>query len=212
MTLEDSNSVEGGADAQVTRLIEASFETLTDDMIGRLAKTASDSLTLLDELNRSHITEALPAISELVASGDLARLAALARFLGAAEDALTDDMIGRLSAMASGGLTILDRANSVDVDRLWHLVARLGAVLTPALVDRLTKCLPSLLDLFLQAQESGLLRDAMGAALRTREQITTLSRPAGGFGGLWALMKDADNQRVIQSLLLFGRHFLGEKG
>jgi len=209
MSLKGGDSEETGPNAQLARLVEAGFATLTDEMIARVAKTASDSLTLLDELHRSHAIDALPVIGEMVASGDLARLAHIARLLGAAEDALTDDLIGRLSAFASGGMAILDRLNQADSDRFWRLWELLAGALTPALMDRVVKNLPALLDILEQAEESGLVQDVMSAALRAREDLAALPRPAGGFAGLWTLMKDADNQRTIQALLLYGRQFFG---
>ncbi|MHB8253808.1 MAG: hypothetical protein ACYDEV_08945 [Acidiferrobacter sp.] len=209
MSLEETNTQGTDPDAAVARLVEASFETLTDEMVGRLAKTASETLTLLDEFQSHRVTEALPILGEMVASGDLARLAHLARLVGAAEDALTDDLVVRLAAFASGGMTMLDRVNQADTDHYWRLWERLAEGLTPALMDRVVKVVPVVLDLLEQAQESGLLQDAMEGLLRTRKQLAALPRPAGGLAGLWAIMKDAENQRTLQALLLYGRQVLG---
>lgn len=208
MSLEATNAEAIDPNIAVSRLVEASLETLTDEMVGRLAKTASDSLTLLDDLNRSRLNELLPVISEMAASGDLARLAALARVWGAAEDALTDDLVGRLAGLASGMMTIMDHFNgdTGHVKRLWESLAE---ALTPALMERAVKSLPAILELLGQAQESGLLQEAMAGVERARRELATLPRPAGGVAGLWALFKDADNQRTIQALLLYGRHVLG---
>lgn len=189
-------------------LVEAAFETLTDEMIGRLAKTASDGLTLLDEMQAHRVAEALPVIKELVASGDLVRLSHLVRLVGAAEDALTDDLVGRLAGLASHGMTVLDRLGRPDSERYWEMAARLSDGLTPAVLDRLFKQLPALLGLLEGLQESGVLEDVVGAVERTRKDLSSLPRPGGGLSGLWALMKDAENQRTLQALLLFGRQVL----
>ena len=194
MTLEDDTRIaETAPDVAVTRLVEATLATLTDDMISRLSQVASEGLTWLDELQRSRVQEAITILSQMLASGDLARLAGLARVLGAAEDALTDDLVTRLSALASSGLTVLD-------------------VLTPSVVERLAASLPAVLDLIEAARKTGLLQDAMAGLKGARERFAALPRPQGGVGGLWTLLKDADNQRTIQALLFYGRHLLSPKG
>ena len=194
MTLEDDTRIaETAPDVAVTRLVEATLATLTDDMISRLSQVASEGLTWLDELQRSRVQEAITILSQMLASGDLARLAGLARVLGAAEDALTDDLVTRLSALASSGLTVLD-------------------VLTPSVVERLAASLPAVLDLIEAARKTGLLQDAMAGLKGARESFAALPRPQGGVGGLWTLLKDADNQRTIQALLFYGRHLLSPKG
>ena len=194
MTLEDDTRIaETAPDVAVTRLVEATLATLTDDMISRLSQVASEGLTWLDELQRSRVQEAITILSQMLASGDLARLAGLARVLGAAEDALTDDLVTRLSALASSGLTVLD-------------------VLTPSVVERLAASLPAVLDLIEAARKTGLLQDAMAGLKGARERFAALPRPQGGVGGLWTILKDADNQRTIQALLFYGRHLLSPKG
>jgi uncharacterized protein YjgD (DUF1641 family) len=194
MALEDDTRIaETAPDVAVTRLVEATLATLTDDMISRLSQVASEGLTWLDELQRSRVQEAITILSQMLASGDLARLAGLARVLGAAEDALTDDLVTRLSALASSGLTVLD-------------------VLTPSVVERLAASLPAVLDLIEAARKTGLLQDAMAGLKGARERFAALPRPQGGVGGLWTILKDADNQRTIQALLFYGRHLLSPKG
>lgn len=212
MSLEDDTEIDkAAADVAVRRLVEASLATLTDDMIGRLSQVASEGLTWLDDLQRSRVREAIPLLSQMVATGDLERLAGLARVLGAAEDALTDDLVVRLAALASGAMTVLDRLNQADFDYYAKLGKRLGDVLTPSVVDRLVKNLPAVLDLIEQVCATGLLRDAMAGLQDVREGLASLPRPQGGLAGLWALMKDPDNQRTIQALLLYGHHVLTPK-
>ncbi len=189
-------------------LSEAAFETLTDEMIGRLAQAASQGLDLLDDVQRHRIAEMLPILGQLAASGDLARLAHLARLLGAAEDALTDDLVTRLAGLASRAMTLLDRVGRLDdgyYARMWgHIEERL----TPALLDRSLKALPVALDLLERASEGGALTDLVDAAARLPQDLALAPRPSGGIAGLWALMKDAENQRVLQALLLYGRRAL----
>ncbi len=69
-----------------------------------IAHTASEGMDLLDEVNRSGVKKALPALAALVENGDLDRLVRLARVYGAAEDALTDDIVGRVADTAAEGV------------------------------------------------------------------------------------------------------------
>ncbi len=64
-------------------------------------------------------------VEELVANGDLDNLVHLARLIGSAQDALTDDMVNRLAATAAGGLDLLDRANRSGVARALPAIAEL---------------------------------------------------------------------------------------
>lgn len=59
---------------ELEHLTEAVRDTLSDEMITRLAGTLSSSLDLLDHLNRSGVMDALPTLERLVSSGDLERL------------------------------------------------------------------------------------------------------------------------------------------
>lgn len=93
----------------LARLVGSAQDALTDDMVGRLAATVSGGLDMLDRANRSGVAKALPAIAQLVENGDLDRIVNLARLVGSAEDALTDDMVGRLARVLSEGLFLVDR-------------------------------------------------------------------------------------------------------
>lgn len=139
---------------EVDRVLQGARDALTDDMVTRLAATAGQGLELLDRVNRSGVGEALPAVAGLVHSGDLKRVADLARVLGAAEDALTDDTVTRLAAVLGGGLELLDRVNrsgmaqalpalvrlveSGDLERLQGIV-RLAAAIEDSLSDDIVK-------------------------------------------------------------------------
>ncbi|WP_455386107.1 hypothetical protein [Acidihalobacter prosperus] len=140
----------------LARLIGSAQDALTDDMIGRLAGIAGGGLDMLDQVNRSGVVKALPAIAQLVENGDLERLTHLARLMGSAEDALTDDMIGRLAGIAGGGLDMLDQVNrsgvvkalpvvthlveNGDLERIAHLARLIGSAedaLTDDMIGRL---------------------------------------------------------------------------
>ncbi|HYA73374.1 MAG TPA: hypothetical protein VEF36_09455, partial [Roseiarcus sp.] len=101
----------------LARVVGSAQDALSDDMVTRLSGMASDGLELLDRVNRSGVGRALPAISALVENGDLDRIVALARVVGSAQDALSDEMVGRVAGMATDGLELLDRVNRSGVGR-----------------------------------------------------------------------------------------------
>ena len=117
----------GGISADMSRLAESARDALSDDIVARLASTLGDAVDLLDRLNRSGVAQALPTISAMVSNGDLDRLAHLARLVGSAQDAVTDDIVGRVASVAtdvhnapiscgSGALhAAMDAAVAVDV-------------------------------------------------------------------------------------------------
>src|SRR5574340_26066 len=106
-----------GVDFEVERVVSAARDALTDEMVSRLASTAGDAVDLLDQVNRAGLTRALPALTRMITNGDLDRLSQLARVYSAAEDALTDEMVGRMSEAVGDGLGLLDRVNRAGLDR-----------------------------------------------------------------------------------------------
>ncbi|MDE2089873.1 MAG: hypothetical protein KGJ12_07620, partial [Gammaproteobacteria bacterium] len=105
------------AGSVLERLGEGARDALTDEMVGRLAETLSGGMTLLDQVNRAGLEQALPVLAQMVQSGDLERVAHLARLVGSAQDALTDEMVGRLAETLSGGMTLLDQLNRSGLDQ-----------------------------------------------------------------------------------------------
>ncbi|MGO4871548.1 MAG: hypothetical protein ACLPGW_13225 [Roseiarcus sp.] len=101
----------------LARVVGGAQDALSDEMVTRLAGMATDGLELLDRVNRSGVGRALPAISALVDNGDLDRIVALARVVGSAQDALSDEMVTRVAGMATDGLELLDRVNRSGVGR-----------------------------------------------------------------------------------------------
>jgi len=163
---------------ELERVVAAARDALTDEMVSRLGATVAEGLDLLDKVNRSGVAGALPAISQLVANGDLERLVALARTYGAAQDAMTDEMVGRLAETVAESLSLIDRLNRAGLDRMVGNLERLGVLLESTV-------------------------NALEAARRD-----TAGAPAGGgLGGLWRLMGDAGNQESLRFLLAFAREF-----
>jgi plasmid maintenance system antidote protein VapI len=110
---------------EVERLLAAARDALTDDIVARLAGTGAGAIDLLDRLQRADLGAAIPALAALVHNGDLDRITHLARLLGAAEDALTDDMIARLAHAAGGGVDLLDRLQRANMDTAIPVLARM---------------------------------------------------------------------------------------
>lgn len=112
---------------EVERAIAAARDSMTDEMVARLAATASDAMDLVDQVNRAGLSKAIGAIAELVNNGDLERVTQLARVYGAAHDAVTDEMVTRLTESVSGGLDLLDQVNRAQLSRAIPVLSNLVA-------------------------------------------------------------------------------------
>jgi uncharacterized protein YjgD (DUF1641 family) len=102
---------------EVERVTAAARDALTDEMVTRLAATAGDAVELMDQVNRAGLSRAIPALAQMVNNGDLDRLSQLARLYSSAQDALTDEMVSRLSEAVGEGLVLLDQVNRAGLDR-----------------------------------------------------------------------------------------------
>jgi uncharacterized protein YjgD (DUF1641 family) len=111
--------------SEFERLAASARDALTDDTVTRLAATVGNTLDLLDRANRSGVGGALPTMAAMVRDGDLQRVADLARLVGAAEDALSDDIVARVSSAAAGGLDLLDRVNRSGLARALPTITRM---------------------------------------------------------------------------------------
>ncbi len=181
--------------AQLARLYHAAQDSLNDEMVGRLSGALGDGLSLLDQVNRSGLEKALPAISRMASDGDFERLAQLARLYSSAQDALTDGMVERLAGTLGEGLSLLDRLNRGGISRLVEMLEQLHA--TGAL-ERIASTLPALLERL--DMVAGLLGCLEEAAAKSKEKPA-----AGGVGGLWRIMTDAETVRSLQFLATFGK-------
>ncbi len=180
--------------AALARLVGAGEEALTDEMIARLGGTASETLDLLDRINRAELRRAVPVLERMIDNGDLQRLADLARLLGSAQEALTDEMIGRLAETASDSLTLLDKLNRADLDRALPIIERMvesgdlerlasmarviGAAqeaLTDEMIHRLAGNISDAMTLLDRLITSGLLDRMVEAAPAINRLMTRLS-------------------------------------
>jgi uncharacterized protein YjgD (DUF1641 family) len=185
---------------EIEHLVRAANDALTDDMVTRIAQTAADGMDLIDQVNRSGLNRALPAITSLVENGDLDRLVRLARVYGSAEDALTDDMIGRLAEAVGDGLTTLDRFNRGGAGKLVGILERMEA---SGSLDRLAEMLPRLVDRMGQIEKLLIALEAADTSFVRSE------KPAGGAGGIFKLLMDKDNQDALRYLMSLGRSLGG---
>jgi len=188
---------------ETERVLAAARDSLSDEMVSRLAGTATDAMDLIDRVNRTGLYKAIPALADLVNNGDLDRLAKLARVYGSAEDALSDEMIGRIAETAAEGMSLLDRLNRGGAGRLVELLARLEA---SGDLHRIAQAIPRLVDR-LDTLES-MLHGFEAAGEKTAKG----PRAGGGFGGLWSLMREAENQDALRFLINLGKEMQARAG
>ncbi|HUL57076.1 MAG TPA: DUF1641 domain-containing protein [Usitatibacter sp.] len=181
---------------ELESLLRAARDSVSDDMIARLTENASQGLELMDRVNRSGVADALPAIAALVRSGDLERLTHYARMLGAAEDALTDDMIGRFANLAGEGTLVLDRLNRSGVTQL---IALLDQMNSTGALDRIAAKLPVLVD------NLETIERLLHCVAEASKEVTQVQPPGGGLMSLLGMLRDPENQKAIQFGLALGR-------
>ena len=187
---------------ELERLAAAARDSLTDEMVARLSSTAAEGMDLLDQVNRSGVAKALPAMAQLVANGDLDRLVALARTYAAAQDSLTDEMVSRIAETMGASISLMDRLNRAGVDRLVGVLERLAATGALERLEHLADQLGAALDI------PGRVVGALDAADR---DMSAKPAAAGGLGGLWGLMRERENQETLRFLLAVGRGMRGGK-
>jgi uncharacterized protein YjgD (DUF1641 family) len=182
--------------SQLARVYSAAQDSLTDEMITRLSEAVGEGLSLLDQVNRAGLDRAIPALAEMVNSGDLNRLVKLARVYASAEDALTDEMVGRLTETVGNGLSLLDRFGRGGAE---HVVRMLEGLQQSGALERLAMMLPQLAERLATVQEVLQSIDAAAAASRAAPPSP------GGIGGLWQMMRDPETQDTLRFLLAVGK-------
>jgi uncharacterized protein YjgD (DUF1641 family) len=220
--------------AEVIHLYNSARDSLSDDIVVRLGATIGDALDLLDRINRSGIVNAIPILSSMVANGDLERLAQIARTIGSIQDALSDDIVGRLGSTVGDGLDLMDRVNRSGVDKLLpiisHMVengdverlAKLAHAMSgvqAALPDYicLKHTLTNAITLLDKVNSSGvdrllnlLSKDCVGNMVSAIEAATEeagkLKPSPGGFGGLWDIVSRPETQDNMRFLMVFAKH------
>lgn len=182
--------------AEVESLMRAARDSVSDDMIARLVDSASQALDLLDQVNRSGVGDALPAVAEMVRTGDLQRVTRYARMLGAAEDAVTDDMIGRFAALAGEATMMVDGLNRSGVTKLIDLLDQMN---NSGALDRIAAKLPALVD------NLEMIENMFTCLAEASKEAKNAPAPGGGIFALLAMMRDPENQKALQFFLAVGR-------
>lgn len=180
----------------VERIVNAAHDALTDEMVTRLAGMWGETVSMIDQANRAGIARALPAIARLVENGDLDRISQLARVYSSAQDALTDEMVGRMAETLGNGLLLLDRLNRGGADSVVGMLESLNA---SGALQRLSATLPQLLERLTMVQQLLQAVDDASAASRAAQPSP------GGLGGLWHLMRDPEAQDTLRFLLDVGK-------
>jgi uncharacterized protein YjgD (DUF1641 family) len=186
---------------QLVRVYGAAQDAVTDDMVNRLSEAVGGGLDLLDQVNRADLAKAIPVIARMVHSGDLDRLADMARLVGSAQDALNDEMVGRVSEAVAGGLLLLDRLQRGSGDRLVNLLEHLDSVGT---LDKLVSTLPALVD------RMQMLERLLACVEQSATQAQEEPAATGGLGGLWSLLRASDSQDTLRFLLVLARNLQRE--
>ncbi len=198
-----NTQLESAQAVEVERVIAAARDALTDEMVGRLTQAVGDGLALMDQVNRAGLDRAIPAIAEMVNNGDLDRLVKLARVYGSAEDALTDEMIGRLTDTLGNGLSLLDRFSRGGAE---HVVKMLENLQGSGTLERIATMLPQLEGRLTMVQETLESIDAAAAASRSAPAS------AGGFSGLWSMLRDPEAQDTLRFMLTVGKQLRKDLG
>ncbi len=178
----------------LARVYGSAQDALTDEMVGRLTEAVGGGLTLVDQVNRAGLEKAIPAIAEMVNNGDLERLVHLARVYGSAQDALTDEMVGRLAETVGEGLSLLDRFNRGGANRLVEMLERLES---SGALERTAQILPQLID------KLGMMESMLNCIEEAAKEKAPPS--SGGIGGMWSMLKDPDNQESLRFLITVGK-------
>jgi hypothetical protein len=182
--------------AHLARVYAAGQDALTDEMISRLTDAIGGGLGLIDKVQRAGLEKAIPALVELVDNGDLQRLVKLARVYSSAEDALSEEMIGRMADTIGGGFSLLDRLNRGGGERVVAMLERLEH--TGAL-EKMAYTMPRVLERLEQVHS---LLECIERATTASDQ---LPHAAGGIGGLWRMMKDPETQDTLNFLMFLGK-------
>ena len=191
-----SDNTSDTAVPELERVVQAAKDSVTDDMISRLAESGAQALDLLDRLNRSGFDRALPILERLLDNGDLQRVVDIARTVAAAEDAMNDDMVGRIAQMAAEALSVVDRLNRSGVERLIDILDRLN---NSGSLDILADKLPRMI-------EHIEMIDRLAGCLSLGAQDAKALPPSpGGIMAMMRIMGDAENQAALQFVMSIGK-------
>ena len=185
---QEVDSAEERTIAELRQVFTGMQDTLTDEMVGRLAQTLSGVAGMLDQIERSGVDEAIPVLARMVENGDLAKIAQLVRVIGAVQDSVTDEMIVRLTDVISGAMTLLDRLNRTDLDGL-------------------VTALPRMVAMFDYLEQQHVVNDLMRCLEEATAAAAASPQASGGMRGLWAIARESDTQEALRFLLSISKQF-----
>lgn len=174
-------------------LRESVQDALSDDIVARLGAMAGDGADLLDRVTRSELHRALPAISRLVETGDLDRVVALARVMGSAGDAMSDDIVGRMGAMAGDSMVLLDKVNRSKLERVLPAMDRL---VESGDLDRAVNGAR-----LLGAAGDAMTDDIVARLGETASELMCIADRLSRSEGLFRLLDVLDRQDVVENLV-----------
>jgi hypothetical protein len=201
--MNDAAEHSRSGNVEVERVVAAARDALTDEMVSRMSATAADAMDLVDQVQRSGLARAIPALVQLVENGDLQRLVRLARVYSSAEDALTEEMVGRMADTMGNGLSLLDRLSRGGGERIVAMLERLE---NSGALEKLAETLPRMLARLDQVHD--MLECVERAAVASGQS----PRSAGGAGGLWRIVKDSEAQDTVAFLMLAGKNLRASCG
>jgi len=147
------------------------------------------------------------------------------RLFTAVSEALTDQMVERLSATGSNALEVIDRLNDDDtrdavlsfVDQLTalhragglepmfetiHMINAVRNALTDPMIERLTTFLEHVVNTLSTEAISDVAQDSC-RALQLARQETNAAQPSGGLLGTIRLLSQPETQKSLMFLLAF---------
>ena len=123
--MNDAVKERSAGKAEIERVVAAARDAMTDEMVTRMTEAVAGGLGLIDQVHRSGLDRAIPALVQLVENGDLQRLVRLARVYSSAEDAVTEEMVGRMAETVGNSLSLLDRLSRGGGERIVAMLERL---------------------------------------------------------------------------------------
>jgi plasmid maintenance system antidote protein VapI len=182
---------------QLARMYAAAQDAVTDEMVTRMSEAVGGGLALIDQVQRAGLERAIPALVQLVENGDLQRLVRLARVYSSAEDAVTEEMVGRIAETIGTSLSLLDRLSRGGGERIVAMLERLE---NTGALEKLATTLPRTLERLDQ------VHDMLECIERAAVESDKAPRSPGGFGGLWRTVKDPETQDALNFLMLVGKN------
>lgn len=130
----------------------------------------------------------------------------IGHLVDAARDALSDEMVGRLSATMTDAIALFDRLTRGGAERLIGLAEQVERLERSGALQKLSDSLPALVEGVSRIQP---LLDAIDAAAA---RTSALPASPGGLRALLALVREPEFQDTMRFLLAVGEELRGARG